>query len=50
MNGRPAISGRQAGLIPFFIMHYGIFWAVHGVFVLTLPLFGGWARDGDRRT
>ena len=28
----------KAALIPFFIMHYGIFWVVHGLFVLTLPL------------
>ncbi len=27
-------------------MHYGIFWLVHGVFVLTLPLFG--AVSGDQ--
>ncbi len=32
-------------LIPFFIVHYGIFWLVHGVFVFTLPLFA--ARVGD---
>ena len=25
-------------------MHYGIFWLVHGVFVLTLPLFGAHRR------
>ena len=24
-------------LVPFFVFHYGIFWAVHGVFVLSLP-------------
>lgn len=28
-------------LIPFFIVHYGIFWVVHGVFVLSLPTFIG---------
>jgi hypothetical protein len=28
-------------LIPFFIVHYGIFWVVHGVFVLSLPAFIG---------
>ena len=31
-------------MIPFFVMHYGIFWFVHGVFVLTLPLFGALQR------
>lgn len=30
-----------AVLVPFFVMHYGIFWVVHGVFVFTLPLFLG---------
>lgn len=35
-------SGTPRGcLIPFFILHYGIFWVVHGVFVLLLPLFVG---------
>jgi hypothetical protein len=32
--GRGAIAG-------FFLMHYGIFWLVHGFFVLTLPMFAG---------
>ena len=40
VNGRPAADMSKAGLIPFFIVHYGIFWLVHGVFVWTLPLFG----------
>jgi hypothetical protein len=40
MNGRPVNSVSKAGLIPFFVMHYGIFWLVHGVFVWMLPLFG----------
>jgi hypothetical protein len=35
----------KAALIPFFIVHYGIFWLVHGVFVLTLPLFGSFIAD-----
>ena len=29
------VTGRMA-LIPFFFVHYGIFWVVHGVFVWTL--------------
>ena len=33
-------------MIPFFVIHYGIFWLVHGIFVLTLPLFGMMAGDG----
>jgi hypothetical protein len=31
----------KAALVPFFLLHYGIFWLVHGVFVFTLPLFIG---------
>lgn len=46
INGRPAASMAKLGLIPFFVMHYGIFWAVHGVFVLTLPVFGSMGPDG----
>ena len=40
-NGRPVgtTAGAKAALIPFFIVHYGIFWVVHGIFVLTLPQF-----------
>jgi hypothetical protein len=39
VNGRPTSSGTKFGLIPFFVVHYGIFWFVHGIFVLTLPAF-----------
>jgi hypothetical protein len=38
------VAGRATGraaIIPFFVLHYGIFWVVHGVFVFTLPLFAG---------
>src|SRR5438477_2387363 len=35
----PLIWVAKAGTIPFFIIHYGLFTTVHGVFVLTL--FGG---------
>jgi hypothetical protein len=28
-------------LIPFFIVHYGLFWVVHGVFVMSLPTIIG---------
>ena len=40
-NGRPVAGGAaaKATLIPFFVVHYGIFWVVHGIFVLTLPQF-----------
>jgi hypothetical protein len=40
-NGRPMNEAGRLGLIAFFAMHYGIFWFVHGVFVLTFPLFAG---------
>ena len=39
VNGQPATSMTKVGLIPFFVVHYGIFWFVHGIFVLTLPAF-----------
>lgn len=39
VNGRPPSGSDKAALIPFFIMHYGIFWVVHGIFVLLLPTF-----------
>ena len=47
MNGRPVDSNAKASLIPFFCMHYGIFWVVHSIFVLTLPIFGSMAPDGE---
>jgi hypothetical protein len=34
-----AASGSGKSIIPFFIVHYGMFWLVHGIFVMTLPLF-----------
>jgi hypothetical protein len=47
INGRPAAGMAKAGLVPFFIMHYGIFWVVHGVFVFTLPLFASFGPGGS---
>src|SRR5262245_4447150 len=42
INNRPVAGNSKVTLIPFFVMHYGIFWVVHGIFVLTLPfLFTG---------
>ena len=35
----PAVG--RAGLAVFFVVHYGLFWLVHGVFVLILPEFMG---------
>jgi Family of unknown function (DUF6498) len=37
MNSRPVAGNAKATLIPFFVIHYGIFWVVHGIFVFTLP-------------
>jgi hypothetical protein len=45
VNDRPASSLSSASRISFFIMHYGMFWVVHGIFVLSLPLFA-MADDG----
>ncbi len=39
VNGQRATTLSKFGLIPFFVMHYGLFWFVHGIFVLTLPAF-----------
>lgn len=47
INGRPANRTGKAFLIPFFIFHYGLFWTVHGVFVVVFfgvlagEMFGG---------
>jgi Family of unknown function (DUF6498) len=30
---------------PFFVLHYGLFWVVHGIFVLLIPTFA--AEGGD---
>ena len=42
----PVPSGSKFALIPFFVIHYGLFWFVHGIFVFTLPLFGGMFQQG----
>jgi hypothetical protein len=41
INPMPA-AGRAAMAV-FFAVHYGLFWLVHGVFVLVLPSFLGFA-------
>ena len=41
MNGRPMSSVGRGAIVSFFVLHYGLFWVVHGVFVLTMPLFAG---------
>jgi hypothetical protein len=45
VNGRSPNGSEKAVLIPFFIMHYGTFWVVHGIFVLSLPLFATAAAE-----
>lgn len=40
LRGVPVAGGRGC-LAAFFVLHYGIFWLVHGVFVFVLPLFAG---------
>ena len=37
MSSRPVLGNGKAALIPFFVIHYGMFWVVHGIFVFTLP-------------
>jgi hypothetical protein len=46
VNGQPATTLTKLGLIPFFVMHYGVFWFVHGIFVLTLPAFMSFGLSG----
>jgi hypothetical protein len=47
LSGMGAMMGRGA-LIGFFVMHYGIFWVVHGIFVFLLPLFASMpSASGD---
>ncbi len=38
-------SVEKAVLVPFFLIHYGLFWFVHGVFVFALPMFIGVVRQ-----
>jgi hypothetical protein len=40
----------RAPLALFFLLHYGIFWVVHGVFVFALPTFAGVGGFTDFRT
>lgn len=41
-----AVGCVRYSLIPFFIVHYGLFWFVHGVFLLSLPLFASMGGGG----
>ena len=44
LNGQPGTEGSRRALILFFILHYGLFTLVHGVFVFVL--FGPGTRLG----
>ena len=51
-----ATRGLEGVIVPFFLVHYGMFWVVHGIFVFALPLFLGissiasrWRRPSDDR-
>lgn len=44
INGR--VSTSNAGAAIFFLIHYGIFWVVHGIFVFSLPAFASFASGG----
>ena len=46
VNGRPIAGSAKTVLIPFFIVHYGIFWLVHGIFILTLPMLQAFGAMG----
>jgi hypothetical protein len=39
----------RVALVPFFIFHYGMFWAVHGIFVFLLPTFASAAGSAAQR-
>ena len=45
MNGKPMDMVGRGAIAGFFVIHYGIFWVVHGVFVFTMPLFAGFGSD-----
>ena len=44
INGRASTS--NVGAAVFFLIHYGIFWVVHGIFVFSLPAFASFASGG----
>ena len=43
INGGVAAS--NVGLVLFFLIHYGLFWFVHGVFVFALPAFATFTEE-----
>ena len=45
VQGRPVSPASRVATAAFFLVHYGMFWVVHGIFVWTLPMFAGVIRD-----
>jgi hypothetical protein len=45
MNGKPMAFVGRGAIAGFFVVHYGLFWFVHGIFVLTMPLFAGMGTE-----
>ena len=48
MNGKPlqgSLNSAKVFMIPFFIMHYGMFTLIHGVFIFMYFVFG--IKNGD---
>ena len=41
VRGGRVFHANDVPLVAFFVLHYGIFWIVHGVFVFVLPLMIG---------
>jgi hypothetical protein len=37
--GGVAAGLARGGIIGFFVLHYGMFWLVHGIFVFLMPVF-----------
>lgn len=37
----PAQAYSKLFMVPFFVVHYGVFWVVHGVFVFVLAMLSG---------
>ena len=50
LNGKPMNVVSRRAVAGFFLIHYGIFWVVHGLFVLTMPFFAGMRAEVDRVT